>query len=153
MVAGEVQGLKAAPSKLHSKPVPISLEVKTKVAVLWLDGLGGSEVMLVSGADRSMSQVWLAGVVSTLPAVSRARTRKVCGPAESEEKVIGEVQGLKLAPSRPHSKLAPILLEVKAKVAVLWLVGVACTEVMLVSSPDTRMSCPVVMAPTVIVSR
>ncbi len=54
--AGEVQEVKALPSRLHSKVAAGSLEEKVKEAVVWLVGLGGKERRLVSGSVRSTRQ-------------------------------------------------------------------------------------------------
>ena len=46
-----------------------------------------------------------AGVASKLPATSRARTSKVCGPSASAAYAFGDAQGSNAESSR-HSKLA-----------------------------------------------
>ena len=72
-----MQGAKAAASSAHSNVAPASLE-KAKVALV--PGVC-AEVIVVSGAVVSTVQLWLAGLVSVLPAASVARTRNWCGPA------------------------------------------------------------------------
>jgi hypothetical protein len=73
-----VQGAKA-PSRLHSNVLPAWLELKPKLALVWLVTGGGSEPMVVSGAVMSIVQLSLAGVTSAFPAGSVAFTAKVCG--------------------------------------------------------------------------
>ena len=75
--------LNVGPSSLHSKVLPALVAVKLKVALVLLVRAGGAAVMVVSGAVVSIVQVKLAGVASTLPAVSIARTWKVWLPAAS----------------------------------------------------------------------
>jgi hypothetical protein len=85
---GEVQLLKVAPSSLHSKVEPVSLEVKANEADVLFTVPEGPDVMVVSGGVVSGGgavftvQVRLAGVASTLPAVSLALTSKVWEPLE-----------------------------------------------------------------------
>jgi hypothetical protein len=55
--------------------------VKLKPAPAPPLGLGGLAVIVVSGPVASTTQVKLAGVGSTLPAASIARTWKVCAPS------------------------------------------------------------------------
>jgi hypothetical protein len=76
-----VQVAKAAPSRLHWKLEPASLELKLKLGPVTLDGFVGADVIVVSGAVRSTVHVWLAGVPSVFPAGSVARTWKVWLPA------------------------------------------------------------------------
>src|ERR687895_174543 len=47
----------------------------------------------------------IAGVPSTLPAASIARTRKVCGPTARAEYDLGEVQAANAAESSEHSNV------------------------------------------------
>ena len=60
---------------------PASVEVKLKLGAVTFDGSAGAEVMVVSGAVRSIVHVWLAGVPSVFPAGSVARTWNVWLPA------------------------------------------------------------------------
>lgn len=55
--------------------------VKAKLAPEPDDGLGGVVVSVVSGAAVSIVHVYEAGVASTLPTESIARTWNVCWPA------------------------------------------------------------------------
>jgi hypothetical protein len=74
---GEVQTLKALPSRLHSNVAPASSEEKAKVAEALFVRDAGFVSMVVFGAPVSTLQVRLAGVLSALPAASFARTEKV----------------------------------------------------------------------------
>ena len=78
---GLEQAANALPSSEHSKMLPASVPVKLKVALVPLVSASGLVVMVVSGAVMSMVHVKAAGVASTLPAVSMARTWKVWLPA------------------------------------------------------------------------
>ena len=69
---------------MHSKEPPAPAPEKLKEAELELEGLVGLAVDRVSGAAVSIVQVKLAGVGSTLPAASIARTEKVWEPSASE---------------------------------------------------------------------
>ncbi len=79
MVNGEVQVANAAPSTRHWNVEPASVAVKVNVGVLSLPGLS-TGVSDVSGATVSTVQVREAGVASTLPAASVARTSNVWEP-------------------------------------------------------------------------
>jgi hypothetical protein len=78
-----VQAAKAAPSRLQANVEPASVDVKLKLGAVELLGLLGLAVIVVSGAVKSIVHVKLAGVGSTLPAGSVARTWKVWLPAAS----------------------------------------------------------------------
>ena len=78
---GEVQGVKAAPSREHSNVAPGS-EEKVNVTVSSLVSAGGAECMVVWGAVVSTVQVLEAGVASVLPVTSVVLTWKVCDPSE-----------------------------------------------------------------------
>jgi hypothetical protein len=56
--------------------------VKENEAVFEFVRAGGFAVMVVFGATASTVHVWVAGVASTFPAGSVARTRKVWDPPE-----------------------------------------------------------------------
>ena len=62
----------------------------------------------------STVQATVAGVGSTFPSASIARTAKVCWPGASVY-AAGEEQAAKAAPSSEHSKLEPPSEEAKAK--------------------------------------
>jgi len=63
---GELQAVKAAPSRLQVKVDPAIVAVKLKLAEVELTDPVGPEVIVVSGA-RLIVQVRLAGVGSVLP--------------------------------------------------------------------------------------
>lgn len=65
-VAGDVQALKAAPSRLQVKVDPAWVDVKLKLAEVVFTVPAGPAVMVVSGA-RLMVHVRLAGVGSVTP--------------------------------------------------------------------------------------
>ena len=65
----------------HSKVAPAS-EENEKLAEVEVVEAAGWAVIVVSGAVVSTVQVLEAGVASTLPAVSMARTEKVWEPSE-----------------------------------------------------------------------
>ncbi len=71
--------MNAPPSSLHSKVLPDSVEVKLKLALALADGLGGKEVMVVSGGVVSgrIVQENEAGLGSMFPAISMARAWKL----------------------------------------------------------------------------
>ena len=75
-----------------------------------------------------MVKLRLAGVASMLPAVSIARTWKLCAPAASAGLTVrGEVQAAKAALSTLHWKLAVASGELKLNVGVVSFVGVGST--------------------------
>jgi hypothetical protein len=85
---------------------PVSLPEKLKLAEELLVGSFGPESIDAFGADVSILQPKLAGVWSTFPASSTARTSKVWEPSVSEEYACGAEHAVKAPPSRRHSKLA-----------------------------------------------
>jgi hypothetical protein len=60
---------------------------------------------------RSTLKERVAGVASTLPEASRARTANVCAPSGSTAVVCGEVQTANAAPSTRHSNVPGSLAE------------------------------------------
>jgi hypothetical protein len=72
-VVADEQTENGAPSSEHANALG-SEAVKTKVAVVESVGPEGPEVIVVSGAVVSTVQVQRAGLASTFPARSRART-------------------------------------------------------------------------------
>jgi hypothetical protein len=127
-----VQDAKAPPSSLHSNVEPASVEVNANAALVWLVGLAGALVMLVFGAVRSTVHVTWAGDASTFPAWSTARTRNVWLPSASALYVVGEVQAANAPASRLHWKVEPASVDVNANVALVWLVGLAGLDVIVV---------------------
>ena len=73
----------------------------------------GPRVIVVSGAVVSTVNVRVAGVGSTLPAASVARTENVYVPSASEPRIRGEVHDAYVpvvapGPSSVHSNVAPV---------------------------------------------
>jgi hypothetical protein len=81
--------------------------VKKKLADVTLVGLAGADVIDVSGGVRSTTQENAAGLGSTIPAASVARTPNVWLPAERSESVVGLAQAAHWPASRRQSKLEP----------------------------------------------
>src|SRR6185437_8397483 len=111
-------------------PLPPGSEpVKLKLGVASLLGSAGCAVIEVSGAVVSTSQVKLAGEASVLPALSIARTEKVCDPSAKPVNPSGLVQAANEPASSLHSKLAtplpPGSETVKLKLGVASLLGSA----------------------------
>ena len=69
-----------------------------------------TESIVVSGGGVTL-QLRLAGVRSTLPAASMARTRSWWLPTDRAVYVTGETHVLKAEPSSEHWKVAPASLE------------------------------------------
>jgi ABC-type transport system involved in cytochrome bd biosynthesis fused ATPase/permease subunit len=125
VVKGEAQAARGPPSARHSKVDPASVDTKLKVPAGLFVGLGGLAVIVVSGATVSTVQAKDAGVGSMFPAVSTARTSKVCAPSARAAVVKGEVQAAKAAPSTRHLSVAGSVEE-KLKVpavTLVWLFG------------------------------
>lgn len=95
---------------------PLLVEVKLKLAEVVVTVPDGPAVMVVSGGLTTV-QLWLAGVASTLPVVSVARTLKVCAPLARRVYVTGEVQLVKDPLSNLQAKVA-VSVAVKVKLAV-----------------------------------
>ena len=96
--------------------------MNVNVGVVSLVEVPGLLVMVVSGGTVSTVKVRLAGVASTLPAPSMARTSKVCEPSDRAAVVKGVVQAANAAASKRHWNVEPASVEVKVKVGVLSLV-------------------------------
>ena len=116
-VAGLEQAVHNPPSSWHWN-VAASVAVNAKVAVVWLVGFAGVDVMLVSGAVRSIVQAAVAGVGSTVPTVSVALTAKVWAPVARPEYVAGLEQAVQAPLSSWHWKVAASVA-VNAKLAVV----------------------------------
>src|SRR5688572_30734259 len=71
----------------------------------------------VPGSPAATVQDAVAGVASTLPGASLARTANVWAPSGRSLYARGEVHAAKAAPSRLHSKLDPVSDEVKEMLA------------------------------------
>ncbi len=79
--------------------------------------------MVVCGAAVSTVNAHEAGVGSTFPAVSVARTSKVCAPSVSDAVVSGVVHELQAPPSTRHSNVEPASSAEKVNVGVESFVG------------------------------
>src|SRR5688572_27821462 len=94
-------------SRVHSNVDPGSLEEKTNVASVAVVVASGFALIVVSGAAVSgggeIVHHWLAGVGSTLPSPSTARTAKVCVATARPEYSAGVSHATNAAPSREHS--------------------------------------------------
>jgi hypothetical protein len=145
-VFGDVQLAKAAESTRHWNVEPDSDEVNAKVGVESLVGPLGPELIVVFGAWVSTVKLRLAGLWSTFPWESEARTSKVWGPLERAAAGVcvapGPEQGANEAESKRHSKVDPASSEEKPNVGVESAVGALGPESTVVSggllSPDAR---------------
>src|SRR3954471_15826856 len=72
----------------------------------------------VSGGVASTVQPYEAGLASTLPAGSMARTWNVCNPSTRPEKAFGLAHDVKLAASSLHSNVEPGCVVEKEKLAL-----------------------------------
>src|SRR5262249_4917282 len=115
LVNGEVHAPNTPASRRHSKRTPLSFAVNENEGLELFEGFAGDAVIVVSGAVRSTTQVNDAGVGSTLPAASIARTWKVCEPSARVPVLNGDVQATNAPLSMRHSKRDPSSLEVNAK--------------------------------------
>lgn len=96
---------------------PVLVDVKLKLADVVVTVPDGPAVMDVSGG-ATIVQLWLAGVASTLPTVSVARTWNVCVPLARRVYVTGDVQLVKDPLSSLQAKVA-VSVAVKLKLAVV----------------------------------
>ena len=96
---------------------------RSNVGVASLVTPEGPLSIVVSGAAVSTVKLRDAGVGSTLPAGSVARTSNVCAPSANEAVVSGVEHEPHAPPSTRHSKLEPAWLDEKANVGVESLVG------------------------------
>jgi hypothetical protein len=115
-----------AESSLHSKLEPFSVEEKSKFAVVAMVVPDGPETIDVLGgvvSPRARTvQVRLAAEASVFPAESVALTWKVCEPTVSELYSLGELQAPQAPESSLHSKLEPLSLAEKPKLAAVAVV-------------------------------
>ncbi len=123
--------MKAPPSSLHAKVLPASVLVKSNDADVWLVGLVGAPVMLVSGAAVSTVQLWLAGEASVLPAASVARHLEgVAAVGAGRCSSSGSSSRRRPPPSSLHSKVAAGLgaVEGEGRAALLATVSVGAAS-------------------------
>src|ERR671915_2003496 len=124
---GEPQLCHSEPSSAHSKVTPAVLEEKVKVALESAVGEAGAESSVVfgGGGGATIVQVWTAGVWSTLPARSVARTRSVCWASDRPVSSCGDSQSAYGPLSSEHSKPSTASFAPSAKVAAVSIVGEA----------------------------
>jgi hypothetical protein len=127
---------------LHSKLEKDSVEVNPKLADVELVVPEGPELIEVSGGvvsgggisgAGSTVQVSLAGVGSTLPELSVARTEKLCEPMFNPEYALGDPHERHLDASSLHWKVEPDVVAVKSKLAEVAEVGDGGSAVIRVS--------------------
>ena len=102
---------------------PPGLAENANVGVASFVGPDGPLSIVVSGAAVSTVKLRDAGVASTLPAVSVARTSNVCAPSASDAVVCGELQEAHAPASTRHSNVEPAWLDENANVGVASFVG------------------------------
>ena len=118
-------------SSEQSNRVTGSFAVNANVASLAVVGSAGPEVIVTTGGPVRV-QLYTAGLASTLPSGSTARTWNSCDPKVTSSYSRGEVQAVKTAPSSEHWKVVSGSLLVKVKSASssgVWLAGPAVTVV------------------------
>src|ERR687893_2442864 len=127
---GEPQLCHSEPSSAHSKVTPAVLEEKVKLALESAGGEAGAESSVVfgGGGGATIVQVWTAGVWSTLPARSVARTRSVCWASDRPVSSCGDSQSAYGPLSSEHSKPSTASFAPSAKVAAVSIVGDAGPE-------------------------
>jgi hypothetical protein len=123
---GLAQALNALPSSWQRKLTPACVSLKLKLALVWLVGLAGVELIVGAGGGVViMLQVKVAAPLR-LPTVSSASTANVWLPgAKGPEYDIGLEQALKPPPSSWQRKVTPPSGSVKLKLALVWFVGLA----------------------------
>lgn len=115
------------------KVEPLSDELNVKTALVDATVPDGPESIAVSGGVLSMVHVRDAGVGSTFPAPSRARTANVCVPSPKPEYIFGDTHAANPEPFNEHSNDAPTVSDENVKVALLALVADGGAESILVS--------------------
>ena len=110
-----MHGSKPPSSRLHSKNASSLAENPNEGLASVVDP-EGPESICVSGGIESTVKVREAGVSSTLPAASLARTSNVWTLEAKPEYDFGEVHGAHSPASILHSKVAPASVAVKVKV-------------------------------------
>src|SRR5687768_10886293 len=118
-------------SSAHSNVAPGWSASNVKVAPVLSVCRAGVVRSVVSGGGVTL-QLRLAGVRSTLPAASMARTRSWCTPTDRSVYWTGELHELKATPSREHSNVELASLEENARVACVLPVSVGGPESIVV---------------------
>src|SRR5918992_3377409 len=114
-------------SSAHSKVASAWFALNVKVALVLSVSASGPVRIVLSGGGVIL-QLRLAGVRSTLPAASLARTRNWCTPTARLAYWAGEAQVLNAAPSSEHSNLrsaAGVLASLPENVSVADLTAVS----------------------------
>src|SRR5215210_7420913 len=133
VVSGVEHELHAPASTRHSKLEPAWSAENANVGVASFVRPAGPLSIVVSGAAVSTVKPRDAGVGSTLPAKSVARTSNVCAPSASGAVVSGAEQPLQAPPSTRHSNVVPSSSEEKPNVGVVSFVAPAGPESIVVS--------------------
>jgi hypothetical protein len=119
-VYGEEHVENVTPSRAHANVEPASLDENVKVGVESAVAPVGPPVIAVSGGVVSPGctvHEWVAGLGSTFPAVSVARTANVCAPATTVY-CAGDEQAANAAPSSEHANVASVSVAVNVKLAL-----------------------------------
>ena len=124
-------GAKLPLSSRHSNVTLSSLATQLNVASVPTVVASGPDSIVVTGAvppaPAPIVQVWTAGVLSTLPETSTARTSKRCSPSARSVSVSGDSHGPKASASSLHWNVMSLTLSVplKRNTAVSLLLGSA----------------------------
>jgi hypothetical protein len=79
---GDSQNTSGPPSSEHWKLTPASFALNSNVALVLVVSAGGPDSIVVTGAVRwPIAHSYSAGVGSTVPAASLARTSSRCSPS------------------------------------------------------------------------
>jgi hypothetical protein len=113
-------------SSEHLNVEPVFVELKLNVALVWLVGFAGPELIVTTGAVVSIVHVLVA--LPVLPAASVPVTVKVCEPARRLLYVTGDEQADAVPLSSLQLKVVPVLFELKVNVAPVAFVGFAGPE-------------------------
>jgi hypothetical protein len=108
--------------------------IVTVLASVYDTGVGNT--MAACGPLELIDQVNVAGVASTLPAASRARTSKVWAPVARPVSTCGLVVATNVPPSRRDSKVA-VSFAANVKVATVEELTVGGPELIVVSGEAT----------------
>src|SRR5688500_17402100 len=130
-----------APSSEQTYVTPSSLAEKLNRAVVLAVGSAGPESIVVTGGTVSRGrvtvQLWPAGVGSTWPAASVARTATRWKPIARSVYSTGDVHAVNAAPSSAHSNVEPARFEENVIVALVLSVGSAGPESIVVCGGAT----------------
>jgi hypothetical protein len=117
----------------HSNVTFISFEVNSNVTIVLLSAAGGAIVSIVVGATVSIIHTCSAGVLSSSPLPSFARTANVCEPS-LKLRENGDVHAVATSPSMLHSNFAVSTFAVNRNVDTEALENSAGASVIIVSS-------------------